>query len=60
MVLNVSLICSQNFERLMACALPQLGFPYIHEQSGVAERRNRTLLNMVRSMLALANLPTSF
>ena len=34
--------------------------PYTPEQNGVAERRNRTLLEMVRSMMALANLPTSF
>ena len=30
------------------------------QQNGVAERRNRTLLDMVRSMMAQANLPISF
>ena len=30
------------------------------QQNGVAERRNRTLLDMVRSMMAQANLSISF
>ena len=34
--------------------------PYSPEANGIAERRNRTLLDMVRSMMASANLPTSF
>ena len=34
-----------------------LGTP---EQNGVAERRNRTLLDMVRSMLSYSTLPNSF
>jgi transposase InsO family protein len=34
-----------------------LGTP---QQNGVAERRNRTLLDMVKSMMAQANLPISF
>ena len=34
-----------------------LGTP---QQNGVAERRNRTLLNMVRSMLSYSMLPVSF
>ncbi|OMO92476.1 hypothetical protein CCACVL1_06836 [Corchorus capsularis] len=34
-----------------------LGTP---QQNGVAERRNRTLLDMVRSMMAQANLPISY
>ena len=29
------------------------------DQNGVAERRNRTLMDMVRSMLSNSNLPTS-
>uniref|UniRef100_A0A2N9ERH0 Retroviral polymerase SH3-like domain-containing protein n=1 Tax=Fagus sylvatica TaxID=28930 RepID=A0A2N9ERH0_FAGSY len=32
----------------------------VENQHDVAERRNRTLLNMVRSMMAQANLPISF
>uniref|UniRef100_A0A2N9HS45 Integrase catalytic domain-containing protein n=1 Tax=Fagus sylvatica TaxID=28930 RepID=A0A2N9HS45_FAGSY len=38
----------------------QLTIPGTPQQNGVAERRNRTLLDMVRSMMAQANLPISF
>ncbi|KAK9108126.1 hypothetical protein Syun_024137 [Stephania yunnanensis] len=38
----------------------QLTIPYTPQQNGVAERRNRTLLEMVRSMMAQANLPITF
>ena len=38
----------------------QLTVPYTPQQNGVAERRNRTLLEMVRSMMAQANLPISY
>ena len=38
----------------------QLSILYMLQQNGVAERRNRTLLDMVRSMMAQANLPISF
>ena len=38
----------------------QLMMPYTPQQNGVAERRNRTLLEMVRSMMAQANLPISY
>lgn len=34
--------------------------PYAHEFSGVAERMNRTIMDMVRSMLFDANLPPTF
>jgi len=34
--------------------------PSTPQQNGVAERRNRTLLEMVRSMMAQANLPISY
>ena len=37
-----------------------LAIPYTPQQNGVAERRNRTLLDMVRSMMAQANLPINF
>ena len=37
-----------------------LTIPYTPQQNGVAERRNRTLLDMVRSMMAQANLPIIF
>ena len=38
----------------------QLTIPGTLQQNGVAERRNCTLLEMVRSMMAQANLPISF
>ena len=38
----------------------QLTIPGTPQQNGVAERRNRTLLEMVRSMMAQANLPISY
>nr|GEY98686.1 hypothetical protein [Tanacetum cinerariifolium] len=34
--------------------------PYIPQHNGVSERRNRTLLNMVQSMMSLDTLPLSF
>ena len=34
--------------------------PYTPQLNGVAERRNRTLLDMVRSMMCLTDLPISF
>lgn len=37
-----------------------LMIPYTPQQNGVVERRNHTLLDMVRSMMAQANLPISF
>nr|GEZ84350.1 retrotransposon protein, putative, Ty1-copia subclass [Tanacetum cinerariifolium] len=37
-----------------------LTLPYIPQHNGVSERRNRTLLNTVRSMMSLATLPLSF
>ncbi|KAH9725006.1 Integrase catalytic domain-containing protein [Citrus sinensis] len=38
----------------------QLTAPGTPQQNGVAERRNRTLLDMVRSMLSYSSLPISF
>ena len=38
----------------------QLAIPRTPQQNGVAERRNRTLLEMVRSMMAQANLSITF
>ena len=35
----------------------QYSMPGEPQQNGVAERRNRTLLDMVRSMLSYSNLP---
>ncbi|GKE57253.1 retrotransposon protein, putative, ty1-copia subclass, partial [Tanacetum coccineum] len=37
-----------------------LTYPYTPQQNGVSERRNRTLLDMVRSMFNLTTLPLSF
>jgi hypothetical protein len=38
----------------------QLTMPRTPQQNGVAERRNQTLLEMVRSIMAQANLPISY
>ena len=38
----------------------QLTPPRIPQHNGVSERRNRTLLDMVRSMMSLTDLPLSF
>ena len=38
----------------------QLTAPGTPQQNGVAERRNRTLLDMVKSMLSYLTLPISF
>jgi transposase InsO family protein len=38
----------------------QLTIPKTSQQNGVAERRNKTLLDIVKSMMAQANLPISF
>ena len=40
--------------------LPQLIAPGTPQRNGVAERRNRTLLDMVRSMMSQAGLPISY
>ncbi|KAA0036911.1 gag/pol protein [Cucumis melo var. makuwa] len=38
----------------------QLSAPDIPQQNGISERRNRTLLDMVHSMISYAQLPSSF
>ena len=38
----------------------QMSAPRTPQQNGVAERRNRTLLEMVRSMMSYSDLPHSF
>jgi hypothetical protein len=38
----------------------QLTVPYTPQQNGVAERKNRTIMNMVRSMLLEKRIPKSF
>ena len=38
----------------------QLTPPGTPQRNGVSERRNRTLLDMVRSMMSLTDLPLSF
>ena len=40
--------------------LSQLTAPGTPQQSGVAERRNRTMLDMMRSVLSNSSLPKSF
>src|SRR5438045_8141928 len=53
---------SQQFKELCSekGIVRQLTMPYTPQQNGVAERRNRTLMDMVRSMMAQASLPVSF
>ncbi|GJZ33855.1 retrotransposon protein, putative, ty1-copia subclass [Tanacetum coccineum] len=53
---------SQEFkDYLKACGIVQyLTPPYTQQHNGVSERRNRTLLDMVRSMTNLTTLPLSF
>nr|GEU74735.1 hypothetical protein [Tanacetum cinerariifolium] len=53
---------SQEFKYyLKACGIiQQLTPPYTPQHNGVSERRNRTLLDMVRSMMNLKTLPLSF
>ena len=38
----------------------QMSVPGQPQQNGVAERRNRTLLDMVRSMMSYESLPSNF
>ena len=40
--------------------ISQFSTPSTPQQNGVAERRNRTLCNMVKSMLSYSTLPISF
>ena len=40
--------------------VPQLTRPGMPQRNGVSERRNRTLLYMVRSMMSKSDLPLSF
>lgn len=42
------------------CIIRQLTIPYTPQQNVVAKRRNRTLLEMIRSMMEQASLPISF
>ena len=53
---------SQEFgDHLKKCGIvPQLTPPGTPQWNGVSERRNRTLLDMVRSMMSHAELPLSF
>ena len=48
-------------DHLKQCGIiPQLTPPGTPQWNGVSERRNRTLLDMVRSMMSQADLPLSF
>ncbi|WCJ31560.1 Transposon Ty2-LR1 Gag-Pol polyprotein [Euphorbia peplus] len=53
---------SQEFDEFLSeCGIvSQLTPPGTPQWNGVSERRNRTLLDMVRSMMSQANLPISF
>ena len=48
-------------DHLKQCGIvPQLTPPGTPQWNGASERRNRTLLDMVRSMMSQADLPLSF
>nr|GEW04423.1 retrotransposon protein, putative, Ty1-copia subclass [Tanacetum cinerariifolium] len=53
---------SQDFKDYLKAygIVQQLTLPYTPQHNGVSERRNRTLLDMVRSMMNLITLPLSF
>ena len=53
---------SQEFDHyLKECGIiSQLTPPGMPQWNGVSERRNQTLVDMVRSMMSQADLPTSF
>ena len=49
------------FLHLRQCGIvSQITPPETPQRNGVSERRNRTLLDMVRSMMSLTDLPLSF
>ncbi|GKE10995.1 retrotransposon protein, putative, ty1-copia subclass, partial [Tanacetum coccineum] len=49
------------FEKCVPCMSGKMARkPYTPQHNGVSERRNRTLLDMVRSMMSQTTLPTSF
>jgi len=48
-------------DHLKSCGIvPQLTRPGTPQRNGVSERRNRTMLDMVRSMMSQSDLPLSF
>ena len=48
-------------DHLKSCGIvPQLTPPGTPQRNGVSERRNQTLLDMVRSMMSRTDLPLSF
>ncbi|KAK4411887.1 Copia protein [Sesamum angolense] len=53
---------SEQFKRICEDKgiIRHLTIPYTPQQNGIAERRNQTLLEMARSMMAQANIPISF
>ncbi|KAJ9556975.1 hypothetical protein OSB04_011589 [Centaurea solstitialis] len=54
-------LCDEFDNHLMECGIvSQLTPPYTPQMNGVSERRNRTLLDMVRSMMCHSTLPISF
>ena len=61
-MIGVVNICLKNFRNYVRKKgiRRQLRIPDTPQQNGVAERRNHTLLVMVRLMMAQANLPISF
>lgn len=54
--------CSKEFEKFcdQQGIRRELTAAYSSQQNGVSERKNRTILNMVRSLLAMRNIPKNF
>ncbi|GJT16434.1 retrotransposon protein, putative, ty1-copia subclass [Tanacetum coccineum] len=59
-VVSVSRLVDNGFVQCFTDCEFQLTPPYTPQHNGVFERRNRTLLDMVRSMMNLTTLPLSF
>ena len=59
-VVNTCQLPSQTFVKNKESRDIWLHAPYSPQQNGVAERKNRTILDMVRSMLKSKNMPKEF
>jgi hypothetical protein len=58
---EASVLSHEFSNHLKSCRIvPQLTPPGTPQRNGVPERRNRTLLDMVRSMMSQLDLPLSF
>ena len=61
MIGEVKYLSYESGLQLKQCGIiSQITPPGIPQRNGVSERRNRTLLDMVQSMMSLTDLPLSF